>query len=260
MDKWGISMPCQICGSDKDLRKSHIVADTFSKELRVDGEAPQILGGMEPLAKRAPGGIYEQDLLCQLCETRTSVWENEAARVLIQEEKAWTPIENEGCVVAWSFDGADLTSIRLFFIQLILKASLSSLEQFEKLDLGRFEDSARQMVLAGDPGPLGLFNVVLARYEVSKEMPGLERSMQLPVTGNIKDCPMIMTALNGFRATIRISDAPFPDGVEGIAVGISPQLFALSKPFDDQHGIGVVKRMVAGDEQTRLRRGWKPRR
>lgn len=251
-------MICHLCGQDRILRRSHIIPDRFTREIQ--GQHPNLkaIGWDEAWAKRLPGGVYQPDFLCDGCEGMTAIWEAEAARVFIADAAAWRPLEHQGATIGWTFASAELTSIRLFFVQLLLKASLSTIEPFEKVQLGPYTEAFREAVMSKDPSRLGeSVGVILTRFAASQKMPGAERSIQLPARGHVAARNMYWLAFNGFGAFVRVDKRPFEGGIEKFEVGTSQELTAISRTFDDDKGIGFLVRLAGRVHAARQAKGWR---
>lgn len=251
-------MTCRLCGQDRPLRRSHIIPDRFTRKIQGDHAHLKIIGWDEAWSKRLPGGVYEPDFLCDECEGRTAIWEAEAARVFINESTAWQQIMDGESVIAWSFVGADMLALRMFFVQLLLKATLSTIGPFEKVQLGPYTNAFRKAVLTTSlDGFAGSFGVVLTRYSQSQKVPGVELAVQLPVRGYLSGCNIYWLALNGFGAFVRVDQRRFGDGMEKIEVGMAPELIALQRTFDDSKGIGFLYRLADRVQAARKQKGWK---
>lgn len=98
-----------------------------------------------------------QLLLCGDCETKVSRFEDYARRVLI----GGTELEfrREGKVV--TVDGVDYMQFKLFQLSILWRAGVSTLQMFERVTLGRFEEELRRMLLEEDPGDEAKFGCVM---------------------------------------------------------------------------------------------------
>ena len=95
----------------------------------------------------AQKGLREK-LLCGGCETHLSRFEKYARGVL----SGGVPLDykKEGRVV--QVYGVDYTQFKLFQLSILWRAGVSTLQMFEKVELGPHESTLRRMLLESDPG------------------------------------------------------------------------------------------------------------
>lgn len=253
-------MICALCQLNRPLRRSHIIPDWVTREIQRGHPHLKIVDWDKAMAKRLPGGVYQPDFLCDDCEELTSVFEEEGARIFVNEANHWTPISNGPDVVAHAFFGANLSALKLFFVQLLLKASLSSLAAFNNIQLGPFLERFRKSVLAKDASHVQeCFSVVLVRFSASKMHPGVEKSIQLPSRGHVCGCNAYWMAFNGFGAFSRVDSRPFRDNFNKMELGQSEPLIAVSKNFDSPSDLGFLVRLSQRVSNANATRGWRGR-
>ena len=156
-------MICKGCGEDRKLIKAHVIPESifrFSKgksdTLKVfntDGNAP---------AKKAPIGVYDKELLCQECENRFKITDDYASTILLQEKPE--VLTHDGEVIGYRLLDVDIEKLKLFFIGLLWRASLSSHEFYKKVNLGKFEEKAKDIVW-GKECEQDDFTFVLSKFE-----------------------------------------------------------------------------------------------
>jgi len=108
--------------------------------------------------KDLPEFAYQQKglrelLLCGECEDRISKWEQYAQKTLYGGH-------NPKCVRQSGqkhaeyvlFTGINYEKFKLFLLSMLWRASVSNLEQFRRVSLGRHQERIRKMILAGNPG------------------------------------------------------------------------------------------------------------
>lgn len=141
-------MPCALCFNDVPLRRSHIIPEFLYKTLYDDKHRFQVLSIIpDQESWREQKGLREQ-LLCDECEQRLSVWERYASLVL----KGGIPLacRQEGNVVYIS--GIDYCQFKLFQLSVLWRAGVSSLPFFENVRLGKHAEMLRLLLLSGNPG------------------------------------------------------------------------------------------------------------
>jgi len=115
--RFGIQpMPCALCRRDRKLCKSHIIPRFLYAKMFEGGQKAYLLstdGNERP--KKVPDGAYEK-LLCQECETRFSIWENYAKRVIFGGEPILPPKRTPLGII---FRGLDYQQFKLFQLSML---------------------------------------------------------------------------------------------------------------------------------------------
>lgn len=74
---------CRICGGSPTI-KAHLIPESFIKEIQVSrtsGEQHLIVEADDGPTRKSPTGWFSQDILCQPCDGRLGVYENEALKL-----------------------------------------------------------------------------------------------------------------------------------------------------------------------------------
>ena len=230
----------------------------FTKSIQHGAPHLKIVGWDEATSKRLPGGVYQEGFLCDECEGLTSQWEGAGSTALIHRADEWKPFPDPIAPLAWTLMGADPVSLQLFFAQLLLKASLSTLPAFAAVNLGPHTPKFQEAILSKSLDPIrDAFEVVLTRYSASRKLPGVERAVQLPSRGRCGGANVYWVALNGFGAFVRVDQRSFVPSMRPVAVGNASDLIALQRSFDDNKGLGFLYRMAERVKQERERKGWR---
>lgn len=158
-------MICQLCRNDKKLIKAHIIPEGFFRQLRSERRAPEIHTNKEgEYPKRAPIGIYDTGILCAECDNRLAPWDNHAQQVLLQDFSEDLAIYYNQQKIVYRIADFDYKLLKLFFISLLWRASVSTHKFYQRISAGPFEQKLKEMILSEDPGPPLLFAVTLAKF------------------------------------------------------------------------------------------------
>jgi len=155
-----------LCQTEQPLIKAHVIPAGFFRSIEDPSETLELhtnTPGTYP--KRAPIGVYDKSILCRACDNVFSPWEKHAQDVLLRNfsEEAATYHGHEK--VAWVIDKFDYSQLKLFFVSLLWRASISTHAFYRRISTGPFESELRTMILAGAPGAPNTFAVSLARFE-----------------------------------------------------------------------------------------------
>src|SRR5262245_48953601 len=140
-------MKCRFCGERSDFIDAHVIPEGFFKRLRDGREIPRLLSNnTEDYPKRAPVGVYDEKILCAGCEPQFGPWDQYAQEVLSEPPRGQVLKVGKHVVgyelsEAWRYD-----LLKLFFISVAWRASVSTHDFYKRISLGPFEAAAKVML------------------------------------------------------------------------------------------------------------------
>lgn len=147
-------MTCKLCQNISPLQNSHILPEFVYTQLYDDKHRMQVLSSHEQNPRPYEQKGLRERLLCRNCETKLSRYERYASTAFDGKETE-TPVD--GVIIV---NGVDYKQFKLFLLSILWRASISSLEFFDKVCLGPHEDKIREMILTNDPGPSDRYGIV----------------------------------------------------------------------------------------------------
>lgn len=208
-------MLCRFCGKDRKLIKAHIVPEGFFKIFPQDAGVTRLYSnapGTYP--KRAPVGIYDRTILCQECDNRFSPWDQHAQDVLLRGFSEDSVIRHESQTVGWLIRDFDYGRLKLFFLALLWRASVSNERFFRRIEIGPFERTLKQMIEQGDPGSPESFAVMLARFDSEP----YALAIMDPHPERYEGINYCRFYLGGFVAYIKVDGRSSPSTFVGLAI------------------------------------------
>jgi hypothetical protein len=158
---------CKGCGNEAVLVKAHIIPESFfvayDRSVGVSRLMTDI-NGVYP--KRVPIGVYDENILCRACEDTFQEYDDYAAKVLLNEKSAFNELKHNGSIVGWQRTNVDYKKLKIFFLSLLWRASVSGHVFFSKVRLGPFQNVVKDMIWEGQPGSNDTFSCVLSRFDV----------------------------------------------------------------------------------------------
>lgn len=155
-------MKCKLCGSEKKLIRAHIIPEYFYKELYDTGHSFFAFQEDQNAIKRSlkRKGFYDLNILCKECDAKLGTqFDDYGAAILwgsshkkiemidfvsdIDSRVKWREVRN-----------ADAERFKLFLLSILWRASISTLEFFKDVDLGRKHESQIKNFLLGHDLPL----------------------------------------------------------------------------------------------------------
>jgi hypothetical protein len=139
---------CKLCQRSETLRFSHIVPEFCYKPLYDGKHRAVMLDADTNHRSYVQKGIREY-LLCDSCEARLNKLE-------VYFKKFWydgPAIPSRTRPGAFIIRGFDYAAFKLFHLSILWRASVSSLPEFDSVNLGPHEEVLRCTLLSADPGP-----------------------------------------------------------------------------------------------------------
>lgn len=150
-------MKCALCLQDSEIRRSHIIPEYLYEAMYDDKHRFHVLSVIEGQKDWMEQKGLRERLLCDDCETKISRFEDYGRRVL--KGGAEFKFERQGSLVI--VDGIDYRRFKLFQLSILWRAGVSTLDLFQHVQLGPFEEALRNMVLHEHPGKQEDFGCVM---------------------------------------------------------------------------------------------------
>ncbi len=158
-------MKCHLCTADHKLIKAHIIPESFFRPLRSGKRVPELHSNIEvEYPKKSPVGIYDTSILCSKCDNFIGNWDNYAQQLLLKDFNEDLAVYDGSKKVAYKIDTFDYKKLKLFFLSVLWRASISSQPFYKRINLGPYECIIREMILKETPGAEEYFSVVLAKF------------------------------------------------------------------------------------------------
>lgn len=131
--------PCKLCGEAKKLIDAHIIPKSFYDFSNRDlGPTKVISNAAGQFPKRTQTGIYDNTILCNVCDGFFGKFDQHVAENLLNAKDS-TYLKNGTRALAGVYPAADPNIIVDFALSMLLRAAWSSHRFFEKVNLGPFE-------------------------------------------------------------------------------------------------------------------------
>lgn len=237
---------CKFCNKEKPLVKSHVIPRSFYEISIFKEKAPNktlsILSDYDhnnPIKR--PVGIYDTKLFCSFCEKKFMIYDDYAFK-LLNEQKSNRKILNDqkGEMDVQYYESYDYQKLKLFFMSVLLRASLSEDFFFQKVDVGPFINELREAIDNNDPESVDDFSVLLAYYN------NIERSPIIfpPEKKRIDNVNYYFFHIGRVIFYIKVDKRKTPSTLESIAIKPGDKLYLLAFDIRDSNVFEVLKRMV----------------
>jgi hypothetical protein len=223
-------IPCRFCRTEQRAIEAHIIPEGFFRALRDDSGRPLELRtntpGVPP--KRAPIGVYDSTILCAVCDNRFSPWDQHAQDIMLRDFSESTAISHDdGSVLGWTIPIFDYKLLKLFFVSLLWRASVSTQKFYERVDPRPFNETMRRMILTEDPGDPETFSVTLGRFADPRY-----RAILDPHRERYSGTNFVRFYLGGFVALLKVDRRVTPDPFANLIVRPGNPIVVISRSRD----------------------------
>lgn len=157
---------CKLCKIEKQLcKKSHILPKHTYNILKKDGYSLRIDKNTinQATKQKDYSGIFEQNILCGDCEGIFNKYETYANNLIYRNKISSINIENVDNKIVISGDGYDYKKIKLYFLSILWRSSISSNSFFDQVKLANnVEEELRGMFLDDVHGVDYPIDIILA--------------------------------------------------------------------------------------------------
>ncbi|MGD0336648.1 MAG: hypothetical protein ABSB18_06065 [Candidatus Omnitrophota bacterium] len=155
-------MICKLTLKEGVGVKAHVIPECF---YRIDSKNKQplkILSSNEGIyPQRSQTGIYDPNIVIQEGENILQSLDNYASDLLIKNFlAAQTAFDGE----ILQIDNYDYNKLKLFFLSVLWRASVSQQQFFKVVDLGEHEENIRKALLENNAGDSDFYSVILSVF------------------------------------------------------------------------------------------------
>ena len=156
---------CALCLEDRTIVRSHVIPVFLYEAVYDQKHRFRIIDtGAEYKERWAQKGLREP-LLCEICEGQLSSYERYMS--LVFSGAVNTTVERERQFQKIS--GIDYYQFKLFALSVLWRASATDLTFFSKVNLGKYQDIARKLLVARDPGRDNQFPILIGGVTINGE-------------------------------------------------------------------------------------------
>ncbi len=231
------------------LIKAHIIPEGFFRLLRHENIAPEMHSNTPgSFPRRMQVGTYDSTILCSQCDGKMSPWDDYGQQVLIRLFSEAVKIFLQGKTVAWRIEKFDYRRLKLFFMSVLWRASVSKQTFYKRISLGSFEGRLRTMILNEDPGDSQEFAVVLARFEDVEITAMLD-----PHPEKYDGISFCRFYLSGFVAYVKVDKRPTPSFLTNLHLQEDRPLIVLARSLQNSPDGRVMRELaeIALDHKTK---------
>lgn len=253
---------CRLCSQDRKLIKAHAIPEAFFRELRVDGETPLLISGkLGQFPERAPIGVYDEGILCEVCEPQLGKTDDYGIEVFLKKfDEYFHPLQRDDETAGFESVTADPSRLLQFLVAVLWRASVSSHRFYAKVKLGPYESLAHAAVSNPDAALPPVFDALLSRWSDEDE--------HIPTTAILDPRREKWSGVNAYRlyfgeivAYIKVDSQPFPPGMSEISLRSAPPVRVVARDMSESKDLRAMKKTAqrSHENKTSFRNARSPR-
>lgn len=235
-------MKCKFCGNESTLMNAHVIPAGFFRRIRQGKEPLEVItnsaGGY---TKKSQIGEYDKTIVCGNCEAIWQEWDNYAQQLLAEEPLNGRARYYNNRKICYVVDNYEYSKLKLFFISMAWRASVSSRKFFRRVSLGQFEDIAKQHTMNGNPGNSEDFSVVVSKFNHP-----LAKGTLDPYMYQNSGVNYIRFYLAGYMADMKVDHKPTPNQLSQITMAENRPLYIICRDFTKSKELDLIKKLISG--------------
>lgn len=233
---------CQLCGNSKNLIDAHIIPASFwsvgSKPLAIFSDK----SGSKP--RKSPIGIYDSDILCDVCDNRLGKLDQYAIENLVRKPGIRTSNFN---TVLKEYTPIDVRKVHDFVLSVAWRASKSKHDYYGEIILGPYEDAFLNAFQQEHPRPLE-FQIFISEFNTSV-LPYLQ-----PKSVRIENVNMIAIYAGRFKIFIKTDRRPLTNAINQLQLGDGSSVFSIVESWEQSLEKKMADRVLNNNPRPRF---WK---
>ncbi len=233
-------MKCHLCLEERKLIKSHGIPKSFFLPLRPGKRIPKIYSntpGVYP--KKSPIGIYDKSILCSECDNLIGKWDNYAQQLLLKDFTEDLAVLHGTDKVAYKIDSFNYHKLKLFFVSVLWRASISKHYFYKRIRLGPYQSIARKMIIENDPSSAKTFSVVISKFSDPKFTGILD-----PHLDRIDGIKFYRFYMTGFVVYIKVDKRNIPDFMKKFYIREGHPLWVILRDLHKSNDLQIMKQIA----------------
>jgi hypothetical protein len=236
-------MLCRLCGQPNKLVKAHAIPEAFFRDLHPEDQALRMFGSSpSAFPKRAPIGPYDEGILCDRCEPTFGAVDNYGIQVLLKRlHQLFLPVSEGASIAAFQASGLDQEMLLRFLVATLWRAAVSTHHFYRSVQLGPYEDRAKQAILnPGQQVPEG-FGAVLSCWATDDEHQFSRRALLDPSRERWDDIRGYRIYFGEVVAFMKVDAQPFPPDLRAFALRSQTSTTLIARSFRESSDLAAMR-------------------
>lgn len=217
--------------------RAHVIPEFFYRDLKQVDDLYHVAPGERP--KRSPIGAYDAGILCSACDGQFSSYEAYASQFLKDTPEGGVAEFSMGVKAGYAVSSYRYDLLKLFFLSVLWRASISTLPVFSKINLGPYEDKIREMLRAKSPGRSNDFSIAISKF---REEHG--KIIINPFTTKLSDIRFCIFYMGGYVIRIKVDQRGYEYEIPKWVMSPDYPLLIPERSFcESEEGKGINAQM-----------------
>jgi hypothetical protein len=211
---------CRLCGKDKPLIRAHIFPDWAYRHLKQDNHLIHLTSVLK--SRKIQSGYWDSNILCRECDGDViGKYDTYAAQFFDQDFSPMLTTFTEAPgreARVYQVKNFDYSKLFIFIVSLFWRASITDQPAFAKVTLGRYEDMAKEIILAGVPMYEDFFEVAIFVAEPPVAGQKFEKSILHPFPARFGEANCYLFVFAGFDFVLKVDQRKSNLHIPGITM------------------------------------------
>lgn len=232
---------CLFCGYKKKLIKAHIISKSLYSLSTTNEPTKLVSSNSKYIAKRAPIGVYDKNILCSDCDNKIGEWDEYAATFFKNKfQSNHYILDDNGIKVAYQITSFKYDKLKLFYLSLLWRACVSSHVFFRKVNLGPYQEKLHQHLLRNDPGSPDQFAIIISKFNYdSKMIPLLD-----PQRSRYDGVNVYKIYFYGYMSLVKVDKRSYFDTLEPFVVRPDRNIIVLLRDYRNSKEFSLMRKVV----------------
>ena len=234
---------CKFCGRNTELIEAHIVPKPFYTYFISDGDKKPliIIDKSKPFESRCPKGFYDKSILCGDCDKRFGVYDQEAIKLFLSDLSPYEKRAGDDSIYIIPPNAYNYKKLKLFFISMLWRASVSSNSSFQHVKLGdKYEKLALAVLKNPELDNEKLFPVFIFKLKETPKYP-IEGVFIDPTYYRLRNVRMYKFVFAGYSFNIKADKQELMPEFSKIALKSNSELVIVGKsPQEELSDMSVI--------------------
>lgn len=210
--------------------------------MRDNGNVPILISNTpNTFRRRSPIGAYDQNILCKECESKFSLVDDYGVEILLKRlHDVCTPVIQNNRTVAYQAENINQDLLLRFFVAVLWRASVSTHQFYNRINLGRLEALAKQSILNPNTPVPKQFSAIISRWVVSDESFYVTKGIMDPFPEKYNQVNVYRFYFGVVIAYIKADSRPFPKSFRKFELLEQATLFLIAREADKSKDLAVM--------------------
>lgn len=240
-----IQVNCKGCGQNNKLIDAHIIPKSFWMNLRASDNHLVIVSSNPNARKgRTFKGEYDTEILCAQCDKVMEKYDDYGKKLLLDGFSSFTELTKEGKIYGWEIEDYDYLKLKLFFLSILWRSSITSRKFFKAVNLGALESHVKKLIWQGKDDSKH-FSCVISKFIPSYDETTLEKTILDPVNTEIDGLNCYRFYLGGYIIWIKVDPTETGDGIFKLQIRENQKAVVVARDFSKSIELTLIEASVA---------------